>query len=370
MEHSKFFSPSSMFRRLLCRGSAFLEAEAVDVGSPQAMWGTFCHKISEIALMGGSATSFLGLSMEGQVCDDEMIKCSETYQRDIAFLKRKHQLSDWDCKIEERLAVPGTDLFGTADFTGKGHNLVVISDLKSGMTEVDPVENVQMMLYGYMKSKAKRNRVILAISQPRTMGRSLSTWLTSHSDLDDWYHDEVVDCMQDINNGVDILVPGDDQCKYCKGKASCTAFSEYALKASDFLTQTTSEDQPIIIDEDMVNTVYPRIALLESFIKEVKAKAITMAGYGQLDDYKLIAGRKQRSWTNVDKAIKVIKSFDKDAYAKKPLTPAAAEKLSKEVKAAIQPYIDTGYQKDKIVKMSAKGVAIDSSANIFGKVTK
>ncbi len=369
MEHSRYFSPSSISRRILCHGSAFLEAQIPDTaaGLP-ARYGTLVHHIAEhLCKSNIDPIVFEGMELDGAVVDKAAIAMARQYKLDIDFLRKDFKTAKKDTLYEERLQLEGTDVFGTSDFTGFNRSYVLIADLKTGQTHVSPHDNPQLMTYAMMKQRTLRNRafnVIMAISQPSTPGTSLSYSEIHANDLEKWVNDVFNPMYEAITAGDTDCTPGEKQCQWCKAKATCEAYADHCLDIS----QTAFLVPEIVIDDEMVNRVYPNIKMLKSFIGEIEKRAYAMAPEGALSGYKLVKGHKKRTWKDEAMAIEAIKLTGHEPTVAKVLTPAQAEKLDKNLKKNIQELIDVGYQKDCIVKESDKRQAITNTADMFGVI--
>ena len=90
---------------------------------------------------------------------------------------------------------------------------------------------------------------------------------------------------------------------------------------------------------ELVQQIYPQLPLLADFIKRVEAMAMEMAGQGKLAGFKLVAGRGSRAWIDEAAVQELLQSMGANPFEHKLLSPAKAEKLGKEFKKAIAPYV-------------------------------
>lgn len=373
-EHSRYFSPSSISRRISCHGSAELEADIIDDSpKPAADWGTFAHHIADQFFTNNvDIKSFIGKEMLEQVCDMEMIDCVQQYIADVGELL---SFDSEEIKSEvkgslEWLGYP--DVFGTADMViNHLFGNLTVCDLKTGSgVIVDPENNPQLMTYALMAAGNKLleyNEIIIAISQPRGKqgGKSLKVWTTTPEYLLQWFKEVLEPAIIAINNGDKTLNPTEPGCKFCKATNICPAYSNMALQLAKVDFAAVAHVGPVINDE-LVNSIYPQLNILKDWLKKVEAHAYDMAASGTLQGFKLVKGRKSRDWKNQEAAEMWLKDQGIDPFEKKLLSPARAEKeVSREHKKTMNELVMVSDGTPVIAPLSDKRTAISLAAEDF-----
>ncbi len=363
VEHSRLYSPSSIARRIGCHGSARLEDTIKDEGpKPAADYGTFGHHIAAefFVKQAPPLESWLGKKMFGQVCDQELIDCVKQYLRDINSLQCKGLI-----KVESKVSLAWagyTDVFGTADYmSDEIFGTLTVLDLKTGTgVEVYPEDNPQLMLYALMcagEGIHNYESIKICISQPRTGGNSLKIWETTPDYLMQWFRETLEPALIAIESGYTKYNVTDDNCQWCKACSICPAYAAHNLAVAQIDFKAVEPEMPGI-NEELVNKVYPHLKMLKGFIKQVEAKATEMADLGSLQGFKLVAGKNYRSWKDEAEIAAKLTKLGIEPYEHKILTPAKAEKESKEVKKHIQPYIAITVGKSSIVPEADKRPAL------------
>jgi hypothetical protein len=364
-EHSKYFSPSSIKRRILCHGSARMEEGVTEGPKPAADWGSFAHYIAEQVLKKKEhLIDFLGKKMFGQTCDHEMLVCVQTYINDLELLELSN---DAQYEVKVSLAPRGyPEVFGTADcIDDQFFYSLTVADLKTGKgVSVSPEENEQLMTYALMAMGDiySYEKIRIAISQPRNKygEHSLKVWECSPSFIEAWFENKLRPTIDAINAGDDSLNPSEEACRFCKGKEKCPAFNQQslALARADFAAVAS-------LSEEMVQEIYPKLPMLSDWIKTVEAMAFDMAKAGRLDGYKIVAGRKSRDWNaGVDIPNILTELGVADPYEKKLLSPAKAEKEVAN-KKLLQQYITTKEGQPVIAPVNDKRQALALAAMDF-----
>lgn len=357
--HSKYFSPSSIFRRILCTGSAELEAQVTEPEGPKpaADWGTYAHHMAETFFTKDiPPTYFRNKEMFGQVCDEEMVSCA------LSFIEDTYKATSGvgaPILCEQTVHMPGyKHVYGTADIICKSRDTLVVLDYKSGKYPVSPRWNPQLMTYALCAGLDGINNVKICISQPRSsLGDvSLKIWETTADEIIRWFRAKLVPVIEAILAGDPTLTAGDEQCQWCRAKGICPEYTKVALAEFDY-----QEIGPPVIDDDLVARVYPHIKMMKAWIKQVEAHAYKQAEQKTLAGYKLVAGRKKRSWINEEDAAFAMRTLFMEPYENKILSPAKAEKeVRKDQKPMLQGYIKVETGPPVIVPESDKRESIDS----------
>lgn len=391
-EHA-LLSASGAPRWTRCYGSVALESLVPNRGSSYAREGTAMHGVGAYLLSGKpnrgvtqflidslgpvpkAARDFVGsvIEVEGDFIffDDDLAKAVQEYVdlcRSIAgdsplvFVEERVNYAS-ALGVDEALAWGTTD-FGTILLAER--ELVGI-DLKGGKGVLVTAENnEQQMLYAVglyekVKAFAEIDTVRMIICQPRIEGgvtehaitvKELMTWARTHGAMAaqhavKWYRD-VADAGQDhgpiIERMVDVLVPGDKQCRFCNAKAICPKLTQDVVNtvADDFVDLDNPEKgtlpKTLAAKIDVKALSVAALAekmracdLIEAWVKDVRAAVETHLLQGeQVPGYKLVQGKKgARRWSDAEAAAKRLKTYlgAKDAMKPaEPISPTEAEK--------------------------------------------
>jgi len=359
MDHSKYFSPSSIARRLQCRLSAFLEAGMPESTNEYAEEGTFLHEAMEKWNIGKSMPTNLS-SEQTELIDMSIRETSKLIEMScggVVHVEKSVNLSH----------LGYGDAFGTCDLViDSPFKTLIIADYKFGQVRVES-DNPQCRMYALMaagESLSSYKEIILAVIQPKTGGLSYST--LKPEGLAEWFSDELEPCIKDINNGVMTANPSESACRYCKATQVCAAYTAHSLDIvqQDFTGELTATS-PAMITDQMVNEYYSKIPLLEQWIKDIKNHAYEMAQLGVLDGYKLVEGRPRRTWADEEAAASIIIKSGNDPFEKKMLSPAKAEKLGKTIKEEVQKHIHRIPGKPVVAPIGDRRKAISTAAEDF-----
>jgi hypothetical protein len=147
------------------------------------------------------------------------------------------------------------------------------------------------------------------------------------------------------------LTPGEDQCRWCKAKATCPALAdqvmgmmegEFALSVdpspnSEQLAAiaTRLQNKVLVTENERLDELYPTIELTEIWIRALRAEIERRALAGvAFTTCKIVQGKRgNRSWANPLGAEHVLKSMRVKAdemYEMKLISPTTAEKVLKD----------------------------------------
>lgn len=378
--HSKL-APSAAHRWMACPGSLVLEGPLTEGGAPEPMSpfaaeGTAAHELAAMCLTEKKdAQAYHGRVIEVKdeetgdtfkfTVDDEMIYYVQEY------VDRIHEYANagnegCDLMVEQtvdfsrHVGVP--DQTGTSDVIILVDNEIQIHDLKYGRgVKVEAERNKQLLLYAlgaYDQFGMLDDffRVRLVIHQPRINGH-LSEWDITIDELLAFSVDALqaaqrAEQAQVADDIAEFLVPGDDQCRWCKAKAHCPAlarsvtedllgsFDDLTADNDTFINSTVeqlAEGRPELdvglLNNSHIADLLPKLDLIRGWCDAIHARAYYEAEAGRMPKWKLVAGRRgNRAWADKAEAEKTMKSMrvkKDDMYTLNLISPAQAEKKFK-----------------------------------------
>jgi len=365
MAHARF-APSGAHRWMRCPGSLVLTDKAGDRSSGFADEGSAAHEFAAWLLLNRpsveeqeAAVDVMFTTINGK--EYFLTKDMLGHIRDYAKLVDEYAAGG-ELLVEERVhlsEVMGTpDCYGTSDAIILHEGRIVVVDLKYGMgvkvdafkrtdaANMDTIPNEQMALYAlgaletfdYMIGDIER--VTLVVHQPRL--NHVSEYECSIGELQDFalrakgarITADTARKQHENPTGdlkfEDFLHPGEEQCRFCSGKASCPALRKQ-------VDDTVDDDfrdmlEATHIDADQLSEAMKRVGMVEDWCKGVRAEVERRLLSGQpVKDFKLVQGRQgNRAWSDAKEAEALLKSFrlkQDEMYTFSLISPTTAEKL-------------------------------------------
>ena len=317
---------SNAHRWLVCAGSVEAERDIPNTTSPFAEEGTRAHDLGELALR--TSDTALDAFEDQEMADFVRVYTDYVRQNardaDLLEIEQRVSYADW---------IEGG--FGTADAVIIKDGVIHVCDLKYGMgVRVHADLNPQGMLYALGAYAENRflgieiHTAKISIVQPRL--DHVSEWEISIEDLLRWaeWAKQRAEATQDPDAP---RVAGEKQCRFCRAKASCKALQEVTEAA----VMVEFDDLDNMPKANTLTDAQMRSALDAKPLIESWLSAIEKLAKGRLEDgedfagYKLVAGRSNRRWVADENTTKELVDLlgEDDAYTKKLVTPAQAEKL-------------------------------------------
>ena len=336
MQHSNIVGGSTAKRVINCPGSvALVQKMPPKPSSKYADEGTLLHNVmAELIMSEEPPDYYIGTRYEDQILTFELVE--EKIRPALRALDIIDPEQKMEIEAETRVGfgdlLPG--VFGSTDLIGRLGNRAIVLDWKFGdgvMVEVE--ENPQLMFYAAAAMRTPEARwafdgvteIEMVIVQPPEIRR----WVTTPERIAK-FELELVQAVKQAEKPDAKLTVG-DHCRWCAAKPICpkmTGAVDRALKV-----QLDNLDAPKI-------SVYLKNAdMLEEWIKDLRALALQMLESGaKLPEYKLVAKRAIRSWSDEEKAKVALFAYgltESEVMETSVVSPAKAEKALKKRKIGL-----------------------------------
>jgi len=336
MQHSNIVGGSTAKRVINCPGSvALVQKMPPKPSSEHADRGTLLHNMMEEILMSGDAPeSFIGARYNDQILTQELI--DEKIKPAMEALDAIDPDQTMEYEVETRVGfgdlLPG--VFGSTDLIGRIGSRALVLDWKFGdgvMVEVE--ENPQLMFYAAAAMRTKEaqwafegaTEIEMVIVQPPEVRR----WVTTPERVAAFELELVQAVKQAMKPDAQLAVG--DHCRWCAAKPICpkmTGAVDRALKV-----QLDNLDAP------KISAYLKNADMLEDWIKDLRALALQMLESGaKLPEYKLVAKRAIRSWSDEEKAKVALFAYgltESEVMETAVVSPAKAEKALKKRKIGL-----------------------------------
>jgi hypothetical protein len=336
MQHSKIVGGSTAKRVIACPGSVALVAQMPpQVENKYMTEGTALHSAIDYLVNDGDASpyslldkNFNGVALSEDHC--EKLKVA------LALLNEVDPAEEMNFATETRVGfgdlLPG--VFGSTDLIGRIGNRAVVLDWKFGDgVIVDAEENAQLMFYAAAAMRTQESawafdgatEVECVIIQPPMVRR----WVTTPERIRQFERELVQAVKQSALPDAQLMVG--DHCRFCPAKPICP-------------NMTGAVDRAIAVkidnlDKNMISSYLKNADLLETWISSLRELALSMMESGaKLPDYKLVAKRAIRQWTDEDKAKVALFALgleESEVMETSIMSPAKVEKVLKKRKLAL-----------------------------------
>ena len=336
MNHSNIVGGSTAKRVMNCPGSvALVQKMPPQPSNKYADEGTLLHNvIAEIVMSDKHPEEFLHTKYNDQILTLELI--DNKLVPALAALDVIDPNKEMEIEAETRVGFGDLlpDVFGSTDLIGRIGKRAVVLDWKFGDgVAVEVEENPQLMFYAAAAMRTEETKwafdgveeIEMVIVQPPQVKR----WVTTPARIAQFEKELVraVKLAQQPNAELKI----GDHCRWCAAKPICpqmTGAVDRALK--------TSIDG---LDAPTISAYLKNADMLEQWITDLRALALQMLDSGaRLPDYKLVAKRAIRQWTDEDKAKVALFAYgltESEVMETSIISPAKAEKALKKRKQAL-----------------------------------
>ena len=279
--------------------------------------------------------------------------------------------------------------FGTSDCIMIGGKCIVVIDYKNGAgVPVEAEGNSQMMLYALGALATFRpiygdtiTEARLVIVQPHAGG--VKEWEIAVDKLEQWGSGFVAPRAQIALAGTEPACPG-DWCRFCKGKAQCTARAAQMLEAGRQYQQAPAAGSskipetysgPLLSDEE-VGAALAACAGLVDWYRDLQDYALLACLDGrEIPGFKAVEGRGSRDWVDLDTAFQTLQErgvSEAVLWERKPVTAPALEKtLGKKAFAEIaEGLVRKNPGKPTLVPVSDKRPPYNAAATAFQQVAE
>lgn len=332
-----------------CPGSVALCATIPDDRSSEfAAEGTAAHEVRAQCLeFGFEAIDFLGQKLRADGFEFEVDEDMADYlQGGIDWLREQPGTMVIEHKVDLGRWLPGQ--FGTLDCGIYSDDLIIIDDLKFGRgVAVSPVENEQLMTYalGFWDNVARHHTAatdfLISIDQPRR-GNGGGFWRTDLQTLLQ-FGDRLRDAGLKTHHEEAEFNPGHKQCFWCAAKSICKAHADFNLDLVGLEFEDVDQavelgiplclPDPAFMTPERRTVIVQHSAMITDWLSKLYTRVLNDAIAGRpTPDLKAVEGRAgRRAWRDEKLAEARLKRLLADqAYTRKLLSPAQAEKAAKE----------------------------------------
>lgn len=306
-------SASNLFRRKLCPGSERLEYGLPDEDSEQSREGTLLHDYSHHTEYDRSVLSPNQRDLLER--NDNLIK--------ILLERVSRVVSGSGVQPIRELQLQNDLISGKVDVVvpfplGSSSSAVFLNDTKFGYKKVERAElNLQLRAYAVLVSEYMTvGNVFVSITQPRLSYDERITLAEYNADDIAASRVEIAEILKASADPKAKLVPGDEQCRYCKAKLICSAYQKtltvpvLALRGKQELSKTARETYLAERVSKVTDAQLEKIRLACSMADMVRSvatdearKRITAGGF---TNYKLGKASEVREIVDVPRAISLL----------------------------------------------------------------
>lgn len=321
-----------------CPGSVVLSKNAPQLPpSKYAAQGTAAHMACEILLRGESLLQ-TEITVDGftfyvsDTDDNENSVCLEYVRQYVDYVRMRVAETGGRLLIEQRVNIPNTDLFGTADaLIVAPYDCLEVIDFKYGRgVRVSANGNKQLRYYGTaaflalpVAVQAEIPKIISTIVQPRT-GAGIETETYTPNDAAEFYEwvmaskaevarAEQIYCSSDYIGDWEsqFLHPG-SHCRWCPANPTCPVVQNHAIEivkgdakvdfAGDFTRSEAVLPDPEHLSVNALLNIFHNGDTVKDYIDKCRALLNIKAKNGEVNPehigLKFVQGVKRRQWKN------------------------------------------------------------------------
>ena len=389
-EHSTLLGGSIAERRVHCPGSYALEKDlphnedtehtlrGTALHAAIAWYLTECDPSDPIDVCKGK--TFEGRTISQKDLNDALIPA--VTQLDALISALGGEVSMW---VEQRVQF-SPDTFGTIDIVLVADDgRLIVLDWKFGFHEVPAEDNQQLAFYAAALVRSPDDTGVnlaspltLVVVQPE-VPPGISKWEAPTDYLNERTaaFESAIRTAQNTaeiveRDGPDaahdqgVFVLG-DHCQWCRAKTECPAqlgqFDELSKAAK--LTDLDPYSKSLQGIDDLLSMA-PRVEKFIAAIREKAAELIKTGDPGAPQEWKLIARKGNRAWTDADAVEEIMKSRFKIAemYNLKLVSPTQAERMCAKIKPRVwkqklEPMIERKDLEPALVSVSHKAPAME-----------
>ena len=336
MQHSNIVGGSTAKRVINCPGSvALVQKMPPKPSNKYADEGTLLHNVMAELIMGDEAPEhYIGARYEDQVLTQDLIdnKIKPALDALDAIDPKRVMEIEAETRVGFGDLLPG--VFGSTDLIGRLGDRAVVLDWKFGDgVMVDVEENPQLMFYAAAAMRTPEaqwafdgvKEIECVIVQPPEVRR----WVTTPARIAR-FEQELVNAVK-LAEKPDAKLAVGDHCRWCAAKPICPQMTGAVDRALKVKIDALPAPQ--------ISNYLKTADMLEEWIKDLRALALQMLESGaKLPEYKLVAKRAIRSWSDEEKAKVALFAYgltESEVMETSVVSPAKAEKALKKRKVSL-----------------------------------
>jgi hypothetical protein len=354
---SQYTRPSAADRWVNCPGSVALYKlhQPEDTSSIYANEGSAAHALAEMCLLMGMDPHELVGDVVYKDEGEGIWRCDEDMADAVAFyIDYVREIAGEDGAVESKVPLfYDSSREGTIDFVHSKGNHVDVIDYKHGQgVMVSAAENLQLLCYAisWVEYCVGVKSVTLHIVQPRGRGDKISTATYTVADLEHWK--TFILAAYETAHAAEVddpeaFCPSESACRWCAFKGSCEARANSQLDKLGFVPLDELQEElavPGLIDAKHFHTLLDAASEIRGWLDDLEAEALSRARGGEaIPGWKLVRSSPNRRWSDELKAASYIHDAGIDAYVKKIISPAQAEKALKKAKATGEQFVSLAH---------------------------
>lgn len=286
MSDHSVYSPSSASEWLHCPASAQASSLEDNEDTAENVEGEVAHGLLEDALLFGTQVNHP---------DIEIV---EGVELAVDYAQERLRVYGPECKlyVEKRLAIPGTEVWGTTDNLFVSPRILHVADFKYGWLPVEVDNNKQMLCYlaGAIAEFGPREEYYITVVQPRYPHRDgpIRTYKVTAGDLTEFNRQlEWAIANRDVFNA-------GKWCKYCKANGSCKTLADWLKPLLGSAIELDITNRHRVTDTQLAEML-DFLDIVKGWGNGVRAEAFKRALQSRkIGGYKIVKGKAERKVTN------------------------------------------------------------------------